>query len=168
MPCTLGVLRVSELAALFGRFLRLYTDAVRTRGGLPQPRALTLTGFTLRGLPPCVTCRVTVSQRRMCMPAEADGPACGEAMRAPPGASGAPAYARRAAPGPAAVAACAGPHAVFLAAVQVVSDAGGRAGACLQGCVVQGEVKVLVRAHCRGLHYWVISCSNPFTYLTLT
>lgn len=147
VPCTLGVLAESELAVLSGRFLRLYTDAVRTRGGLPRPRALTLTGFKLGGLPPGVTCRVTVSQRRMCMPAEAGCPACGEGAGALPGASGAPDNARRAAPGPAAVAACAGPHAAPVAAVQVMADAGGRASAALQGCMVRGEVKVLVRAH---------------------
>lgn len=144
-----------EVATLFGRFLRYYTDAVRTRGGLPRPRDLSLTGFTLRGLPPGVTCRVTVSQRRMSMPAEAGcalGPACGEGVGALPGASGAPAGARCAASGPAAVAACAGPYAAPVTAVQVVADAGGRAGACLQGCVVRGEVKVLVRAHWCGLY----------------
>ena len=161
--CTIGVFTVSELPAQFGRFLRLYTDGVRTRGGLPRPRALTLSGLTLSGLPPGITCRMTVSQRRMCMPAEAGcdlGPACVEGVGALPGARGAPADARRAAPGPAAVAACAGPHAAPVAAVQVVADASGRAGACLQGCVVQGEVKVLVRAPgvpCIGY----MKCSNP-------
>ena len=149
-PCAaIRVARSTEVAALFGRFLRYYADAVRTRGGLPRPTALTLTGFTLRGLPPGSTCRVTVLQRRMCLPAKAGcalGSACGKGVGALPGASSAPADARRAAPAPGAVAACAAPHTAPVASVQVVADEGGRAGACLQNCVIRGELKVLVRA----------------------
>ena len=144
-----------------GRFLRHYADAVRTCGGLSRPRALALAGFALRGLPPGATCRVTVSQRRMCMPAKADcgvGSACGECAGALPGASKGHASEGCAAPVPAASAAWAAPHAAPVASVQVVADAGGCTGACLQDCVVRGEVKVLVRSVWLSLSW--LACRN--------